>query len=104
MPPVRIDRQRGARARDGPAGACKRTFPRPCVGVPFRAVSAVVRGERTVDARRAGLLSGALERAPRFWMTMQADHDPTAARPERRIPCFAPAPDRAPCEPERGSG
>lgn len=55
------------------------------IGVPGRTISAVVRGERALDARLAWLLSGALETSPEFWMTLQSNHDLTAARPKRRI-------------------
>lgn len=45
------------------------------MGVGRMRVSEIVRGQRTISAETAILLSGALGTTPMFWMNLQSTHD-----------------------------
>jgi addiction module HigA family antidote len=51
--------------------------------VPATRVGAIVKGERSVTADTALRLARFFGTSPEFWMSMQATHDLTKARPER---------------------
>lgn len=55
------------------------------VGIPVQQMKEIVRGERGISPEAAWLLSEALETTSQFWLNLQAVHDLSVCRPNRRI-------------------
>jgi addiction module HigA family antidote len=56
------------------------------LGVPAQRINEIVRGKRGVTPETAWLLSQAFDTTPEFWISLQANHDLAANRPEKAIP------------------
>ena len=55
------------------------------IDIPVQSVDEIICGEQNISPKIAWLLSQALETTPEFWLNLQAIHDLSANRPERKI-------------------
>ena len=55
------------------------------LGIPVQRVNEIVKGKRGISADTAWLLAGALGTTPEFWLSLQANYDLAASRPEHHV-------------------
>lgn len=53
--------------------------------IPLQRINEIINGKRGVTPDTAWLLAQAFDMSPEFWLNMQAMHDLTKARPERKV-------------------
>lgn len=55
------------------------------IGIPVQRVNEIVRGKRGVSPDTAWLFSEAFNTTPEFWLNLQAIHDLSCHRPDKRV-------------------
>jgi addiction module HigA family antidote len=53
--------------------------------IPIQRINEIVRGKRGVSPDTAWLLSEAFDTSPEFWLNLQAMHDLSSNRPDKKI-------------------